>query len=321
MRKRYKILLGIAATLLITWAIVTAYYYNQHVVTTKSITIDGWDFDREGSEGLHFKEINLVNKTGNIEGMILSDSLIKFLNKVPTNKLQMMVYKIIKFYSNPYVKNENGWRLTLSGVVVKDSFENDISWKAPINISVEYSNCEKIRLIDGVSTVSSSNSNIVYLGARRNDVDPSLVPAKISWYWDKDYVFELELDNVAFKTNKNGFFDYRPIEREKFFSFREETIEVYRNIKKGKKIQSELIKDIDVLAQFETMRKYPNGITHFDFPTYIGNYKGHANVFAMNIQYQYIKRDNYDTADLYQTLYFIEQDGKWKLIDTETTDS
>lgn len=316
MNKKYTIL-GLTLVLLLSWAVVTAYYYNQHTVTTKYMYIDGWNFNMEGSKGLQFKQILLVNKKANWEAMPPSDFKMNVIDKIPTNKLKLIVYKVFHFYSKPYVLYENGWALTISGIIVQDYFANDISHEdTPTRVYLELANGERIVISDGGSITRRDDTNILYFNVRRDNVDSGIEPKKLIWNWDKDNEFELELENKTFETKKYSFFDIKPNEYRTILPFYQETLDVYRDIVKGKRIKSELINDSKVLSQFELMREYQDNISNFGNPIYIGDYKGYTNVFAMEIEYVFdISKDNENEKK--QTLYFVEESGKWKLIDSE----
>ncbi len=307
MKKIYQGMLLVVAILLLVWLGITGYFYVHHTVTIKTITIDQEDANMLEAEGIQWKEIRLVNKRTNLDwfGPEFTYRQIELINKLPVTLIRKIA-SIRAFYDKRYIEYTNGWKMTITGIAVDGKVDKDQITSLPIVI-IEDENGKEISFSNGFSGWSSG-TNVIYFGKDREDVDPDIRPVKLKWYWDKEHPFEVDLQDAMIETRKRSFFAANYQENERFFDFYREIRDDLFRAAAGKKAKTDYIdkQTIDLLQTYNYTTSQP---------TYVGAHKGYTDVFSMQISYYSgdLYENRKDVAQ--QTLFFVNNDGQWELID------
>ncbi len=306
MKKVYKVTLMIFAALFSLWLVVTVYFYNHHTVTVKTINLAGWDLDTSET-GVQWKEITFVNKVEDYDKLfaepLFSEKQAALLNKLPTPLLEVAV-TTKAFYRKPYKELKDSWNVTITGMALEDMYDNE----ERLIVSLEDEQGSTVASSGG-SMRREDNTNIIYLGSSHENVKFDIKKlSKIQWYRDKEHPYEVELNNIAYETKKHGFFNKRPREMERIFSFYGEIRGAIIDVSKGKKVKTEWIG----AETGDLLRKYKFSIRQ---PWYVGNHNGYTNVFGMAVEYFADDDVEYKDKIVEQQWFFVEDNEQWVLID------
>lgn len=264
----------------------------------------------EENLGVQIKEIRLINKD---EKEKVSHSRIErniFESKLPY-KYQLLLYKLLKFYSLPFeeIKNNN-WRIEVMGVYLKPENGHDTP-----HISL-YADGEKA-YYNGVTSISDMYSNIIFFKFKTKYVFPEPGSIRFEWFWkddNKKIIKEYDADFLSSSIYLNKLPD-------DFVELKLHNIasQVFNDFREGKSIkkflfnsdfESSIIKKFDWINQEDDIRTFHRSM----YPTYIPSHQGYSNVLMVK---QYYKRNTDINNNIgEQNFYFVEDNkGEWKIVD------
>lgn len=315
--------------ILTIWALISLYFYNQHVVTVKTCNIN--EHIELGGIKMAIDDIRIYNYEMNRKNTKYNKYRRKIeeyiVERIP-KKFLMKYFKISYFYSKPYKFLKDSTVIKLRGRVLLDSINeiseydgilpNNIKFKIIDDMDYDFYYEED----DGIKTyqlsgTSAGNENIIHFeldGKILSEIDEENIKKLLIKDEETNKEYIISLEEPFIKKHYNYFLpkpkkdDNNPTDIIRSFLRKFKN----NNIDEAKKY---ILKDSLENFKWESLNVFSKKEMDIQrsFFKYEGRYLDYQNVYSLEVTFSNEESSYY----LIQTFYLINKKGKWYIINVE----
>lgn len=279
------------------WIVVSVFFYTEHLLTEKTMSIPGWEISQE--DMVQVKEIRVFNKTLKGHQWPTGITLWVFESELIPDRMKILYLRLVNFYRFRY-KSDDAWYIEISGVYpVLDP--KDTTGMPEITIKVD----GKYVYLFSMGNQGSEDSNFRFFTVRGKSVDPNIKKIEVTSRWNDKT--KINLYETYFNTNTYSFFSPKPRDYDNFDPVLVANKYFWDYIKN---------RNDETIEQLKWTKEHILQGISISNPSanYLGDYKGFRNVLTVRMNY-ILSHPAQEKVDGIQDFYLIERDGVLEVID------